>query len=250
MKKALLLISLCSIMLYAAPTACPKFYVGGEAPTIVNEKLASKTQELCFEAFGVMHSGVAKTPLWSAEYLTSSAIDADVPRKNKFHEETQLPINERSELRDYAKSGYDRGHMSPSADMPTESAQADSFSLANMVPQDHNNNTGIWSNIESATRYLAKKEGSLYIITGPIFKGDIKAIGNGVLVPTMIYKVIYSPKQQKAVAYLTNNAPGREYQVISIKELETLTGINFFPKMSEEKKAQMLSLPEPKEMKH
>jgi len=211
----------------------------------------TKTKELCFEAFVVMHSGVAKTPLWSAEYLTATAIDADIPRKNKFHEETRLPINERAQINDYAKSGYDRGHMSPSADMPTESAQADSFSLANMVPQDHNNNTGIWSSIESATRYLAKKEGSLYIITGPIFKGDIRAIGNGVLIPTMIYKIIYSPKQQKAAAYLTNNAPpGREYQVISIKELEALTGISFFPKMSEEKKAQLLSLPEPKEMKH
>ena len=249
MKKALLLIFLCSIMLYAAPTACPKFYVEGEAPTIENKKLASKTRELCFEAFIVMHSGVAKTPLWSAEYLTATSIDADIPRKNKFHEETRLSINERSELKDYAKSGYDRGHMSPSADMPTESAQSESFSLANMVPQDHNNNTGIWSSIESATRYLAKKEGSLYIITGPIFKGEIKAIGNGVLIPTMIYKVIYSPKQ-KAAAYLTNNVSGREYQVISIKELEALTGINFFPKMSEEKKTQLLSLPEPKTQKY
>lgn len=250
MKKALFLTSLFSIMLYATPTACPQFYVDGAAPDIVNEKLAAKTKELCFEAFSVMHSGISKTPLWSAEYLTASAIDADIPRKNKFHEETQLPINERAQLNEYAKSGYDRGHMSPSADMPTESSQSESFSLANMVPQDHNHNTGIWSNIESATRYLAKKEGSLYIITGPIFKGNIKAIGNGVLVPTMIYKVIYSPKQQKAATYLTNNAPGREYQVISIKELEALTGINFFPKMSEEKKQQLLSLPEPKEMKH
>jgi len=136
MKKVLLLISLCSIMLYAAPTACPKFYVDGEAPTILNEKLTSKTKELCFEAFGVMHSGISKTPLWSAEYLTATAIDADIPRKNKFHEETQLPINERAQLNDYTKSGYDRGHMSPSADMPTESAQSESFSLANMVPQD------------------------------------------------------------------------------------------------------------------
>ena len=250
MKKALFLASLLSIMLYAAPTVCPKFYVDGEAPEIVNEKLANKTKELCFEAFGVMHSGISKTPLWSAEYLTATAIDADVPRKNKFHEETQLPINERAQLNDYAKSGYDRGHMTPSADMPTESAQADSFSLANMVPQDHNNNTGIWSNIESATRYLAKKEGSLYVITSPIFKGNIKSIGNGVLVPTMIYKVVYSPKQQKAAAYLTNNAPGREYQIISIKELEALTGINFFPKMEEQKKTQLLSLPEPKTQKY
>jgi len=66
----------------------------------------------------------------------------------------------------------------------------------------------------------------------------------------MIYKVIYSPKQQKAAVYLTNNAPGREYQVISIKELEVLIGISFFPKMSEEQKTQLLSLPEPKKQKY
>lgn len=249
MKRALFLTSLLSIMLCAAPTACPKFYVDAEAPNIVNEKLTTKTKEICFEAFGVMHSGISKTPLWSVEYLTASAIDADVPRKDKFHEETLLPQNERAELKDYAKSGYDRGHMSPSADMPTESAQSESFSLANMVPQDHNHNTGIWSNIESATRYLAKKEGSLYIITGPIYKGTLKSIGNGVLVPTHIYKIIYSPKQQKAAVYFTNNEPGKAYHVISVKELEIMSGITFFPKMSEEKKTQLLNLPEPKAYK-
>ena len=41
------------------------------------------------------------------------------------------------------------------------------------IVQDHYNNTGIWSNIESATRYLAKKEGSLYIITGSSLKGKV-----------------------------------------------------------------------------
>ena len=141
--------------------------------------------------------------------------------------------------------------MSPSADMPTPSSQEESFSLANMVPQDHHNNTGIWSNIESATRYLAKKEGSLYIITGPIFKGEsLKTIGNGVFIPTMIYKIIYSPKQNKAAVYLTNNIADNNYQIISVQELETLSGINFFPKMSTEQKAQLLSLPEPKNIKH
>ncbi len=81
--------------------------MNGEAPDIMNEKLAVKTKELCFEAFGVIHSGISKTPLWSAEYLTAVAIDADVPRKDKFHEETLLPQNERAELKDYAKSGYE-----------------------------------------------------------------------------------------------------------------------------------------------
>ena len=249
-KRIVLLPSLVTIMLYATPTACPKFYVDGEAPAIVNEKLATKTKELCFEAFGAMHSGISKTPLWSAEYLTRDNLGKKVSRKDVFHEENRLPANERAELNDYSRSGYDRGHMTPSADMPTESAQAESFSLSNISPQDSNLNRFLWSNIESATRYLAKKEGSLYVITGPIYKGTLKSIGNGVLVPTYIYKIIYSPKQQKASAYFVNNEPGKEYRVISVKELEILSGINFFPKMSEEKKTQLLSLPEPKEMRH
>ena len=66
----------------------------------------------------------------------------------------------------------------------------------------------------------------------------------------MIYKIIYSPKQNKAAVYLTNNIADNNYQIISVQELETLSGINFFPKMSTEQKAQLLSLPEPKNIKH
>lgn len=250
MKKILVLNFLFSLMLYATPTSCPKFFLDGEAPIILNEKLSPKTIELCSSAYVVMHSGLSKTPLWSAEYITREAIDVKLPRKDNFREDDRLSKHERAELKDYAKSGYDRGHMSPSADFETAQAQDESFLLSNMIPQDHNNNTGIWSSIESATRYLAKNEGSLYVITGPIYKGAITAIGNGVLVPTMVYKIIYSPKQKKASAYLVNNAPGTQYQVVSIAELETLTGINFFPKMDESQKAQKLSLPEPKPHKN
>lgn len=253
MTKTMLSSIIMTVTLYAAPTTCPQFYVDGEAPIITNEKLAPKTKELCYEAFGVMHSGISKTPLWSAEHLTRDGLENKLPRKDFFHEESRLPRNERAELSDYAKNGnsLDRGHLSPSADMPTSSAQAESFTLANMIPQDHNNNTGIWSSIESSTRYLAKKEGSIYVMTGPIFGSNIKAIGsNNVLIPTLIYKIIYSPKEKKASAYVVNNAPGKEYKIVSIQELELITGINFFPKMTDTQKAQVFSLPEPKEQKH
>lgn len=114
MKKALLIILLFSIILYVAPTTCSQFHLDGEAPILVSEKLAAKTKELCFEAFGVVYSSISKTPFLSVEYLTISAIGADIPRKDKFHKETLLPQIERVELKDYASSGYDRGHMSPS----------------------------------------------------------------------------------------------------------------------------------------
>lgn len=248
MIKQVILSTLTTISLLAGPTSCPSHYLEGNAPDIVNQKLTPKSKELCFEGFAVMHSGITKTPLWSAEYLTKEKIAAPLKRKDKFHPESRLSPSERAELSDYAKSGYDRGHMTPSADMGTDSAQADSFSLANMVPQDHNNNTGIWSAIEGATRHLANKEGGVFVITGAMFKGDkLKAIGkNNVLVPSQVYKVIFSPKQQKGAAYLCDNAPGDAYKVVSIAEIETLAGINFFPKLSKAQKEKILELPVPK----
>ena len=244
-------LALLTTLSFAATTNCPQFYFNGDAPSIENQKLTPKTKELCFEAYGVMHSGLSKTPLWSAEYLVRENLESKPSRKDVFHEESRLPKGERSELSDFVKSGMDRGHLSPSADFSTPTAQAESFSLANMIPQIHENNAGIWSDIESATRYLAKKEGSVYVITGPLFIGEhIRSIGSGVLVPTFIYKIVFSTKQNKGAAYITENAPGREYRVVSIKELESLAEINFFPKMSEIQKSDKLLLPEPKQQKH
>lgn len=195
-----------------------------------------------------MHSGITKTPIWSAEYLTKEKISAKLPRKDSFHPEDRLNKNERAELSDYARSGYDRGHMSPNADMGTITSQHDSFSLANIVPQDHNNNTGIWSAIEGATRHMANKEGGVFVITGPIFKGDkLKAIGkDSVLVPTQIYKIVFSPKRQMGAAYLCDNAPGDNYKIVSIADIEAMVGINFFPKLSKSQKEKILELPIPK----
>ena len=82
-----------------------------------------------------------------------------------------MPENDRAELADYERSGYDRGHMAPNADFATRKRQAESFSLANMVPQVHENNAGVWAGIEGAARQLAKREGELYVISGPAFIG-------------------------------------------------------------------------------
>ena len=187
---------------WAAATQCPQHFASGVAPTITNPKLQARTQEVCFEAFAVLHSGISRTPLYSAEHLTGLNLQEarQLSRKDSFHAESALPAQDRAELEDYARSGYDRGHMSPNADFANRSAQAQSFSLANMVPQVHANNAGIWAGIEGATRQLAMDEGEVYVVSGPAFIGnDLQRIGN-VLVPTHIRKMLYSPKQQRAGA--------------------------------------------------
>ena len=59
---------------FAGVTSCPQFYLDGEAPGFLNQKLASKTRELCNEGFAVNHSGVTRTPLYAAEVITRDGL--------------------------------------------------------------------------------------------------------------------------------------------------------------------------------
>jgi endonuclease G len=247
LRSALLLSTLFSTLLLAAPTQCNGIYFNNQAPDILNTKLTPKIKELCYSEFAVMHSGLSRTPLWSAEHLYGAKLNIKVGRSNDFHPEDRLSTNERSELSDYARSGYDRGHMSPARDFNTPQSESECFTLANMIPQDHDNNTKLWSGLEEATRSLTKQRGELYVITGPIFMGTaLKRIGGRVLVPTKIYKAIYDPSSGQGAAYLVDNAPGNNYQVVSIAQIEQLSNIKLFPKMSLTSKQSPMALPAPK----
>ena len=232
----------------APATACPQHYADGRAPEITKTRLAAKTREICFAAFGVMHSGVSRTPLWSAEHVTQTHLrDAKgLERVNAFHAEERLPADERAELRDYARSGFDRGHLAPSADMPTPEAQQESFSLSNMVPQDPNNNRHLWEGIEAAVRHLVTQRGELYVITGPLFRGaSLTQLHGRVLVPTHLFKAIYDPRRGEAAAYLVENLATMTYATVSLAELEDLAGLTLFPALPAAVTHTKMDLPEP-----
>src|SRR5690242_6663317 len=91
------LLALLSAPALAAPSACASQLLEGEAPTLINEKLAARTRELCFSGFAELHSGITRTPLWSAEHLTRTRIEAakTVRRHNAFHAEPRLPRADR-----------------------------------------------------------------------------------------------------------------------------------------------------------
>lgn len=248
---ALVLACLSSLAL-AAPSQCPQHYFSGQAPDILNQKLTPKTQEICYQQYGIIHSGITRTPLVSGEHLTRAELTRPhADRVDRFHPDPNLKPADRAELKDYEGSHYDRGHMSPVGDMADEEAQHESFSLANMIPQDHDLNTKLWEGIEVATRDLAKDSGELYVVTGPIFLGsNLKQMHGRVLVPTYVYKAIYDPQQKQAAAYLVSNAPGAHYAVVSVAEVEKLAGVNLFPALASEVKQKTMDLPTPKPTTH
>lgn len=230
-------------------TACLSLFAGGQSPALLNSKLGQETHLLCFQAFAVLDSGITRGPLWSAEHLTNAAIDGarDTPRRNAFHPEDALPRGGRAELSDYARSGYDRGHMAPSGDMPDAEAQQQSFSLANVVPQAPQLNRRLWERIESAVREDVEANGPLYIVTGPVFQGsDLQSLNGRVLVPTSTFKAIYDPAEGGAGAYVCTNTNQPACQTVSIAELAGLTGIDPFPAVPASVKATTMRLPPPR----
>ena len=183
---------LAPIAALAQAPACQQFAPGGQLPVLLNAKLAPRTTLLCNDGYAALASGITHGALWSAEHPTADSLAAAraTPRHGQFHADDRLPPADQAQIADYRRSGYDRGHMTPSGDMPDEQSQQQTFSLANMVPQTGALNRGIWVGIESAVRHLASRKGELYLVTGPAFGGgQLQSIGpDGVLVPSATWK--------------------------------------------------------------
>ena len=213
---------------------CLQFFAQAQPPQVA---LRPTSRALCYDAFAILYSGESKTPVYVAERLNRAAMAlAPEKRRDGFFADARLPAPERATLEDYVASGYDRGHMAPAGDMRTAQAMAQSFSLANMVPQAPEHNRGVWAkSVELPTRkFVARAEGDVYVITGPVFLPDIArspSIGPGrVHVPAVLFKLVYDEASNRAWAYWQENADAtRGSKPISYAELVLRTGVDFLP---------------------
>lgn len=232
-----------------AAESCPALFAGGQPPALVNPRLAARTILLCNDSYASLASGVTRGALWSAEHPTAASLASarTTPRQGVFHAEGRLSPGERAELQDYRRSGYDRGHMTPSGDMPGGTPQQQSFSLANMVPQTPELNRGVWSAIEDRVRRLAERRGELFVVTGPAYEeARIDAIGpGGVLVPTSTWKAVHDPATGGTGAYVCSNTAAPTCRTVPVAAIEALAGIDPFPALPAWRKASMMPLPEP-----
>jgi endonuclease G len=197
------------------------------------QQIPSTTQvgrDLCFDDFAIYYSPSDKKPIYTVERLNGEQLQAPHPRRtNQFYEEARLPAHERALLADYRGSGYDRGHNVPAGDMSSERGMAQSFSLANMMPQARQNNQGIWAKrVEEPTRmYIKRAQGDVYIFTGSV--GQAGSIGKSrVTIPSHLYKLVYDPAKKLAWAYWVENTDDAQMNApISYAELVQKTGIDF-----------------------
>ena len=232
-----------SLSTFAAFEDCKDLFPNQQIPTS-----PQAGRDLCFDSFAIYYSPLDKKPIYAIEKLNKEQFIAPHPRRtNQFYEEARLPFSERALLSDYRGSGYDRGHNVPAGDMTNERAMAQSFSLANMMPQARQNNQGIWAkNVEEPTRaYVKRATGDIYVFTGSI--GHSGSIGKSrVTIPSHLYKLVYDPNKKMAWAYWVENTNEANMSPpISYQELVKKTGIDFHLPIDNPVNASPPKTPEP-----
>ncbi len=159
-------------------------------------------------------------PNWVSWHLVASDLGS-TPRQDDFRANPNLPTGwYKVDNISYSSTGFDKGHMCPSADRTSSvAANSSTFLMTNIVPQAPTNNQVTWANLEDYTRTLVQAGNELYVIAGNYGEGGIatggltNTIDNGrVTVPAMLWKVIVVlPNGSNDLARVTNST-----RVISI----------------------------------
>lgn len=211
--------------------SCPQFTPAG-VPTYTAKP---GDQEICHKNYAVIHSCAVKAPVAVFEHLTITTMTGPAKRKDDFRPDPLVTPACSATLADYATVGktHDRGHMSPAGNNTTDaSIMSESFFLSNMQPQVANNNRGAWRLLESAERDWAKAGGDWYIISGGIFDAGHTKTGNGLGIPTRLYKIIYNKTSKQVKAYIMPNGPispatdWPKYET-TLANVESATGMKF-----------------------
>lgn len=199
---------------------------------------ANLTDEvLRYKAITIHFNSRYRVPNCVAYELTNTQVAmADAPdaeRRDNYNFNRDTRVDGCPDWWEYKETGYDRGHMAPAMDMRwSRQAMEQCFLMTNICPQDHELNDGEWRHMEEAIHTWAKRTERLVIFTGPVLRNDMKRIGKhrNIAVPSKFYKVVYDPKQKKAIAFLFKNEKARNSwtnYAVSVDEVEQLTGIDF-----------------------
>lgn len=200
-------------------------------------RLEAQLQEqiIRHDGYTVSFNSSLRLPNWVAWTLTLAEVQGDVPRGSHFRPDPMVK-GVQAKDKDYRKSGWDRGHMAPAADMRwSEKAMKESFYFTNICPQHPNLNRGDWKVLEEETRSWAMKFGEVYIATGPIVSAtQPRRMGaTQVTIPDSFYKVMLVKHRGEyhAIGFLFPNKAGHNklsHYARSVDDVERITKMDFF----------------------
>ena len=192
------------------------------------------------QGFSLGYSHKYRQAIWVAYILTADNLKAkQVARSNAFKPDLEVkyrPVYPR----EYTRTGYDKGHLAPAADMTySVPSMESSFLMTNISPQIPGCNRGIWKRLESQVRRWALKEGKLFVVTGPIFSDNFSVMGkSSIPIPMAFYKVVLDlTPPMKMIGFIVPNETSKRHVasfVVPVDNVEIVTGCNFFSELDDE----------------
>jgi endonuclease G len=195
------------------------------------------------------YNNKTKTAYWVLWQLNKSWMGA-ADRQNNFRPDDGRP-DAWYKLRpnDYTGSGYDRGHIAPSADRTrNEADNSATFLMTNMMPQVPEVNRGVWGDLEEYCRELVQQGKELYIVAGPVGRNGSIGRKEKIAVPAKNWKVIVvldrqglgiqgiTPDTRTIAVIMPNDSSvkGKGWKSfrVSVARVERETGLNFLSNVS------------------
>ncbi|MFT3783064.1 MAG: DNA/RNA non-specific endonuclease [Nibricoccus sp.] len=215
--------------------------VYGGAPLLVRHT-AQGLRILENRGFLTAYSDALGDPVWTAYRMTDGPVTEPAARPEEFVVDTRTVA--RIEPSDYARSGYDRGHMAPNYAIALRygrEAQEETFRMTNVCPQKHALNAGAWKQLEQriAANYPARF-GEVWVLVGPVFGEAPTRLKRRVAVPEAFFMIVIDEAEGRvrAEAFLfpqdTPADADLQSFLTTIDEIENRTGLDFFSQLPKE----------------
>lgn len=191
--KMLKTLFLCFFLFYSITNLADECLELGNPSNAVNNPSNLTNYLMVKNQYCLSYNSSLNTANWVAWHLGINDL-GNTKRSNSFVPDQTLPSGwYRVKSSDYTNSGYDRGHMCPSADRTaTPDDNRATFLTTNITPQKPDVNQGPWEKLEEYERSLVESGKELYIYDGIVdSSGYIYTADNHKInVPGDLWKII------------------------------------------------------------
>eukprot|EP00759_Apiculatamorpha_spiralis_P050897 PhF_6_TR4969/c0_g1_i1/m.7040/K01173/ENDOG; endonuclease G, mitochondrial len=189
-------------------TGCKSLFYNGFIPY-----QSTPSTPLCKEGvIAVSYDNTMVNPAFSAYYVTPTEVKQDTGDRMSFYEDVELKnanVAQAPLSSQVFKSGYDRGHIAPSAILSyNKTVLKQCYSMANIAPQLANFNRGVWARLEGDVRsFINSTNTALFIITGVGYKNrnNVERPYDNIAIPSYFFKVLCDPKGKKSAGFYGEN---------------------------------------------
>ncbi len=190
--------------------------------------------------FAIGWSPSLRHPVWAAYHVVKDA-RFDALKRPSFQKDRSVASS--PSANDYARSGYDRGHLVPNRAIVTRygpDEQEKTFLMTNIAPQRPALNRGPWREMEQRIADLwTARYGEIWVIVGAVSPatGRTTLAHAPIDVPGQFYMLIVAQDAEgvRALAVMLPQTAQVDdfpvHNIVTVGELEAATGLRFFPDM-------------------